>query len=55
MKIQTERLVRYYVMDGDWVYGGPFDTKDEAKECLEAYKATRKQTPRNNKSEEVRP
>jgi hypothetical protein len=33
-KIVTEVIKRYYVMIGDWVYGGPFDTREEAQACL---------------------
>jgi hypothetical protein len=33
-KITTEIIRRYYVEIGEWIYGGPFDTKEEAKACL---------------------
>ena len=38
-KIITEVIKRYYVMIDDWTYGGPFDTREEAQDCL-------KNTPR---------
>ena len=37
-KITVEVVRRYYVEIDGWVYGGPFDTKDEAKECLKQAK-----------------
>ena len=35
-KIAVEVTKRYYVMIGDWTYGGPFISREEAKECLDA-------------------
>jgi hypothetical protein len=31
--IVTEIIRRYYVEIDGWVYGGPFETIEEAKEC----------------------
>jgi hypothetical protein len=35
LRVRTEIVKRYYVeaVDG-WIYGGPFDTKEEARSCL---------------------
>jgi hypothetical protein len=35
LRVKTETIKRYYVeYPGGDIYGGPFDTKEEAKECL---------------------
>jgi hypothetical protein len=39
MKITVEKIIRYYVEEEGWVFGGPFETKEEAKQCLKNYKA----------------
>lgn len=42
LRVRTEIIKRYYVTDKDdshCIYGGPFDTKEEAKQCLEQAKA----------------
>ena len=33
-KFTTEVIRRYYVQIGDWIYGGPFETRQEAEACL---------------------
>lgn len=38
-KITVEVTKRYYVMIEDWTYGGPFETREEAQECLALLKA----------------
>ena len=38
LRIRVETIKRYYVLvDGDWqsIYGGPFDEKSEAEQCIE--------------------
>lgn len=38
MKIVAEKIVRYYVEEEGCIYGGPFDTREEAVKCLKAYR-----------------
>ena len=41
MKITTETIKRYYVEQNGLIYGGPFDTREEASACLKGYHARR--------------
>jgi hypothetical protein len=36
LRIKADTVTRYYVQSKDdgWIYGGPFDTKQEAEDCL---------------------
>ena len=34
MKVKRDVVIRWYVRDGNDIYGGPFDTKEEAEQCL---------------------
>ncbi len=34
LKVRTEIIRQYYVRDGDWIYAGPFETKQEAEQAL---------------------
>lgn len=34
LKIKTEIVRRYYVESDGWIYGGPFDSKEEAQKCI---------------------
>ena len=39
MKIRREVDVKYYVADeSGWIYGGPFQTRQEAQECLKKWR-----------------
>ena len=39
LKVKVDVIRKYYVQTPDgWIYGGPFDTKQEAINCLEEAK-----------------
>jgi hypothetical protein len=46
-KIITEVIRRYYVQIDDWIYGGPFDTREEAEACLKETKPKQKTKHQN--------
>jgi hypothetical protein len=45
LKVKRDVVIRYYVQDGDWIYAGPFDTKNEATEALKQAKQIDRQSP----------
>ena len=39
LKVRVEIVKTYYVQTADgWIYGGPFDSKEEATKCLKEAK-----------------
>jgi hypothetical protein len=40
LRVKTEIVRRYYVQLDDWIYAGPFDTKEEAQQALADAKET---------------
>jgi hypothetical protein len=44
-KLRVEITKTYYVYVGDWIYGGPFYTKEEAERCLAIARQIKKDKP----------
>jgi hypothetical protein len=44
-KITTETIKRYYVTIAGDIYGGPFDTKEEAVNCIRDAQQIDKENP----------
>lgn len=45
LRVKRDVVIRYYVRDGNDIYGGPFDSKEEAEECLTQAKQIEAETP----------
>ncbi len=44
-KIKRDVVIRYYVQQGDWIYAGPFDSKQEAQQALIEANKSELETP----------